>query len=74
MQVFWSDKVELTASTQWLWDRYQDHHYGRREPGYPRTGRQLRKELIALADGFRESSESWAALLRDCKRRGMRAP
>ncbi len=32
------------------------------------------KELIALADGFRESSESWADLLRDCKRRGMRTP
>jgi transposase-like protein len=33
-----------------------------------------RKELVALADGYRESSESWADLLRDCKRRGMRAP
>jgi putative transposase len=33
-----------------------------------------KKELIALADGFRESSESWADLLRDGKRRGMRAP
>src|SRR5262249_23915961 len=33
-----------------------------------------RKELIALADGYRESSESWADLLRDCKRRGMRGP
>jgi putative transposase len=32
------------------------------------------KELIALTDGFRESSESWADLLRSCKRRGMRAP
>jgi Transposase, Mutator family len=32
------------------------------------------KELIALTDGFRESSESWADLLRDCKRRGMCAP
>ncbi|MPZ60230.1 MAG: IS256 family transposase [Propionibacteriales bacterium] len=32
------------------------------------------KELVALADGFRESSESWADLLRSCKRRGMRAP
>lgn len=32
------------------------------------------KELIALADGFRESTESWADLLRDCKRRGMGAP
>jgi len=33
-----------------------------------------RKELIALADGFRESSESWADLLRSCRRRGMAAP
>ena len=32
------------------------------------------KELIALADGFRESTESLADLLRSCKRRGMRAP
>jgi transposase-like protein len=33
-----------------------------------------RKELVALADGFRESAESWADLLRDGKRRGMAAP
>jgi putative transposase len=33
-----------------------------------------RKELVALADGFRESAESWADLLRDCKQRGMAAP
>jgi transposase-like protein len=33
-----------------------------------------RKQLIALADGYRESVESWADLLRDCSRRGMRAP
>jgi len=32
------------------------------------------KELVALDDGHRESAESWADLLRDCKRRGMRAP
>lgn len=32
------------------------------------------KELVAVSDGFRESSESWADLLRDCKRRGMTAP
>jgi transposase-like protein len=32
------------------------------------------KELVAWADGFRESSQSWADLLRSCKRRGMRAP
>jgi transposase-like protein len=33
-----------------------------------------RKELVALADGYRESTESWADLLRDCRRRGMVAP
>ena len=33
-----------------------------------------RKELVALADGFRESSQSWADLLRSCRRRGMTAP
>jgi putative transposase len=33
-----------------------------------------KKELIALTDGYRESTESWAGLLRDVKRRGMRAP
>jgi putative transposase len=32
------------------------------------------KELVALADGERESTQSWAELLRDCRRRGMRAP
>ncbi|MEV7130633.1 IS256 family transposase [Streptomyces sp. NPDC093260] len=32
------------------------------------------KELITLADGYRESTEAWAGLLRDCARRGMRAP
>ncbi|MFG3026508.1 IS256 family transposase [Streptomyces sp. NPDC048254] len=32
------------------------------------------KELIAMADGYRESTESWANLLRDAARRGMRAP
>ena len=33
-----------------------------------------KKELAALADGHRESTESWAGLLRDARRRGMRAP
>ena len=32
------------------------------------------KELVAITDGYRESKASWADLLRDCKRRGMRAP
>ena len=33
-----------------------------------------RKELVALTDGYRESAESWADLLRGCRRRGMTAP
>lgn len=33
-----------------------------------------RKEIIALEDGYRESTESWAGVLRDLKRRGMAAP
>lgn len=33
-----------------------------------------KKELVALEDGYRESKESWADVLRDLKRRGMRAP
>jgi putative transposase len=40
-------------------------------PGVRSDGR---KELVALADGYRESTESWADLLRDCYRRGMTAP
>jgi hypothetical protein len=32
------------------------------------------KELVALADGHRGSTESWAGPLRDARRRGMRAP
>jgi putative transposase len=32
------------------------------------------KELVAIQDGYRESTESWACLLRDLKKRGMRAP
>jgi putative transposase len=33
-----------------------------------------KKELVAIQDGYRESTESWAEFLRDLKRRGMRAP
>lgn len=32
------------------------------------------KEVIALEDGYRESTESWATLLRDLKHRGLVAP
>ena len=33
-----------------------------------------RKEVIAVEDGYRESSEAWLTLLRDLKARGMTAP
>jgi transposase-like protein len=33
-----------------------------------------RKEVIALEDGYRESKESWASVLRDLRRRGMAPP
>lgn len=32
------------------------------------------KEVIALEDGYRESTESWLSLMRNLKERGMRAP
>jgi transposase-like protein len=32
------------------------------------------KELVAIEDGYRESTESWLTLLRDLRARGMRAP
>lgn len=33
-----------------------------------------KKELIAVADGFRESEQSWLEVLRDVKRRGLKMP
>jgi transposase-like protein len=33
-----------------------------------------RKEVIAIEDGYRESTESWASLLRDLRARGLVAP
>ena len=32
------------------------------------------KELVAIADGYRESTDSWAALLRDLRHRGRLSP
>jgi transposase-like protein len=32
------------------------------------------KELVSISDGHRESTESWADVLRDLRRRGMKAP
>ena len=32
------------------------------------------KELLAVEDGYRESTESWAAVFRDMKRRGLNEP
>jgi transposase-like protein len=36
--------------------------------------RDGRKVVLAVESGYRESTESWAALLRDLKARGLRAP
>ena len=36
--------------------------------------RDGRKVVLAVESGYRESTESWAALLRDLKTRGLRAP
>lgn len=36
--------------------------------------RDGRKELLAVEDGYRESSESWSSVLRDLKMRGFDAP
>jgi putative transposase len=36
--------------------------------------RDGRKVVLAVASGYRESTESWAALLRHLKQRGLRAP
>ena len=38
------------------------------------VGADGRKEVVGLTDGFWESAESWADLLRDAKRRGMAGP
>ena len=32
------------------------------------------KEVVAIEDGYRESTDAWATLLRDLKRRGLQAP
>jgi putative transposase len=36
--------------------------------------RDGRKVILAVESGYRESTESWAALLRDLKARGLRPP
>ena len=36
--------------------------------------RDGRKVILAVECGYRESTESWAAILRDLKRRGLAAP
>jgi putative transposase len=36
--------------------------------------REGKKHLIALREGYRESTESWGDLIRDCRRRGLNQP
>ncbi len=38
------------------------------------AGRDGRKVVLAVESGYRESTESWAAVLRDLKARGLQAP
>jgi hypothetical protein len=69
-------------TTQWPDDararRHPCQHPPRGQAAVPVRAYRRRvdgaKELLALADGYRESTGSWADLLRDCKRRDMRAP
>ncbi|MBA3865235.1 MAG: IS256 family transposase [Solirubrobacterales bacterium] len=39
-----------------------------------RLGEDGEKELLAVEDGYRESTDSWAAVLRDLRERGMNEP
>ena len=43
-------------------------------PGPLGVRRDGTTELIAVEAGYRESAESWSSVLRDLKRRGLRAP
>jgi putative transposase len=83
----WKDDARAFAARSLAEVAYVCVCVGRRDPpqGPPRAGQMCllvmigvgadgTKELVAVSDGFRESSESWADLLRDCKRRGMTAP
>jgi putative transposase len=42
--------------------------------GDRRQGGRGTKELLAVQDGYRESTDSWAAVLRETKRRGLNCP
>ena len=77
-------KAEQRASRSGIYRSGLGLPVGRRHPcQHPPGGARLcllvmigvradgRKELVALTDGYRESAESWADLLRDCARRGM---
>jgi hypothetical protein len=74
---------------RWETDRWRHRHRAPRRPNHLKVRLEQeklcllvmigvradgRKELVALTDGYRESTESWADLLRGCRRRGMTAP
>jgi transposase-like protein len=44
------------------------------DPGRPAALRDGQKVILAVEGGYRESTENWAAILRDLKRRGLQAP
>jgi transposase-like protein len=62
---FWADGIHVNVRLEGEADRHQCILViiGATADG--------RKELVALADGYRESEASWAAVLTDLKRRGL---
>ena len=72
LEQFLESGAGLSAATiTRLTGQWQDEATAFNRRSLAGTGYDGTEELVALADGFRESSESWADLLRSCKRRGM---
>jgi transposase-like protein len=76
----WRKRPLDTSGYTYIWA--DGVHFGIRLDEYKRLAALVvigvrpdgRKEVLALEDGYHESTESWATLLRDLKRRGLPAP
>ena len=64
--------ARLKAGWQVEYDAWKRRQVDDLEPVYPWADGI--KVVLAVESGYRESTESWAALLRDLKARGLRAP
>jgi transposase-like protein len=69
-----SASVVTRLTSQWQAEREAFQQRDLSEVDYVYCRADGRKELVAVADGTRESTDDWAELLRDLRRRGMRAP